>query len=219
MIARFFSILLLGSAWFASVFTATAETTSATVIEATPAISSAADPVSTETSVNQDPTTTATQLNHRATSPAELQEATTSTGAIADSTSPALASKQPGPEAAPRDKGSSVTLPSGVIYKDLKVGDGPETTGGQTLVLHYTLKLADGKVADSSRTNLLPEPFTFTPGAGEAIPGFEQGVAGMRVGGRRLIEIPPAMGYGEKGTRAIPPGSTLFFDIELLGAK
>ncbi|MGI8905876.1 MAG: FKBP-type peptidyl-prolyl cis-trans isomerase [Candidatus Sumerlaeaceae bacterium] len=115
--------------------------------------------------------------------------------------------------------GTSVTLTSGVSYKDLVIGTGAEPTSTSELAVHYTLRLQNGKVADSSRTRLIPTPFKFTPGAGKTIPGMDEGVGGMRLGGRRLITIPPSQGYGAKGSGSVPPNATLEFDVELVGIK
>ncbi len=99
--------------------------------------------------------------------------------------------------------------------QDLTVGEGPEAAPGQRVQVHYTGWLEDGTRFDSSLDR--NEPFAFSLGAGQVIPGWDQGVAGMRVGGRRRLTIPPALGYGSRGAGGvIPPDATLVFEVELL---
>lgn len=103
-------------------------------------------------------------------------------------------------------------------WTDEVVGDGPEAIPGRDVTVHYTGTLLDGSTFDSSRSRV--QPFTFRLGAGRVIAGWEQGVEGMRVGGRRTLRIPPRLGYGRRGSPpVIPPNATLVFDIELLGVK
>jgi FKBP-type peptidyl-prolyl cis-trans isomerase FkpA len=112
-----------------------------------------------------------------------------------------------------------------LIKQDTRVGTGAEATAGRTVVVHYTGWLYDesrtdhkGAKFDSSRDR--NEPFPFTLGAGEVISGWDQGVAGMKVGGQRMLTIPPDMGYGARGAGGvIPPNATLLFDVELLEVK
>jgi len=104
---------------------------------------------------------------------------------------------------------------SGLKYYDILEGDGrlPET--GQTVVVHYTGWLEDGTKFDSSLDR--NQPFSFQIGAGMVIQGWDEGVASMKVGGKRQLVIPPELGYGETGSGGtIPPGATLIFDVELL---
>jgi peptidylprolyl isomerase len=113
-----------------------------------------------------------------------------------------------------------VTLPSGLKYRDSVVGKGAEAKPGQMVDVHYTgwldLDGKRGKKFDSSRDR--GQPFTFKLGAGQVIVGWDEGVAGMRVGGKRTLIVPPPLGYGEQGSGgSIPGGSTLQFDVELLG--
>ena len=105
--------------------------------------------------------------------------------------------------------------PSGLAYEDKKVGTGAAATSGKTVSVHYTGWLPDGTKFDSSRDR--NEPFDFPLGAGHVIAGWDEGVSGMKVGGRRLLVIPPNLGYGPAGTGPIPPNATLVFDVELLG--
>lgn len=102
--------------------------------------------------------------------------------------------------------------------EDMKKGTGAEATSGKSVSVHYTGWLTDGKKFDSSVDR--GQPFEFTLGAGQVIKGWDQGVAGMKVGGKRKLTIPPTLGYGERGAGgAIPPNATLVFDVELLGVK
>lgn len=101
----------------------------------------------------------------------------------------------------------------GLTYVELECGDGEEAATGDSVTVHYTGKLQDGTEFDSSVGG---EPFTFTLGNGLVIQGWEQGVPGMRVGGRRELTIGPELGYGEAGYGPIPPNATLTFEIELL---
>lgn len=105
----------------------------------------------------------------------------------------------------------------GLVIEDLHVGTGAEVRGGARVSVHYTGTLVDGHVFDSSRAR---EPFSFTAGGGQVIQGFERGLRGMRVGGRRRVTIPPALGYGDRGhPPAIPERATLVFDLELIAVE
>ena len=113
------------------------------------------------------------------------------------------------------DPASLTSLPSGLRYQDLSSGQGAEATSGSTAVVHYTGWLPSGKKFDSSRD--AGQPFAFRIGAGQVIAGWDEGVAGMKVGGRRKLVIPAELGYGAAGAPpVIPPNSTLVFDVELL---
>jgi FKBP-type peptidyl-prolyl cis-trans isomerase len=102
-----------------------------------------------------------------------------------------------------------------LVIEDLKVGDGAEARAGQQVTVHYVGTLTDGKKFDSSRDR--GKGFGFKLGAGQVIQGWDQGVAGMKVGGLRKLTIPPHLAYGERGfPGAIPPNSTLVFEVELL---
>ena len=106
------------------------------------------------------------------------------------------------------------TTPSGLQYHDEQVGTGAEARAGDHVVVHYTGTLTDGKKFDSSRDR--GQPFHFPLGEGRVIRGWDEGVAGMKVGGRRRLVIPPELGYGSRGVGPIPANSTLVFDVELL---
>ena len=100
--------------------------------------------------------------------------------------------------------------------EDQIVGDGDEATAGQTVEVHYTGWLTDGTKFDSSHDR--NETFSFKLGAGQVIAGWDQGVAGMKIGGSRKLTIPSDMGYGERGAGGvIPPNATLVFKVELIG--
>ncbi|MGB8437024.1 MAG: FKBP-type peptidyl-prolyl cis-trans isomerase [Burkholderiales bacterium] len=111
---------------------------------------------------------------------------------------------------------STNTNPSGLIIEELAIGDGPEATAGQSVTVHYTGWLTDGTKFDSSKDR--NDPFEFPLGARHVIAGWDEGVQGMKVGGRRKLTIPPSLGYGARGAgRVIPPNATLVFEVELLG--
>ncbi|MBX2866195.1 MAG: FKBP-type peptidyl-prolyl cis-trans isomerase [Leptolyngbyaceae cyanobacterium MAG.088] len=107
------------------------------------------------------------------------------------------------------------TTDSGLMYEDLEVGTGALPTKGQAVTVHYTGTLENGEKFDSSRDR--NRPFSFTIGVGQVIKGWDEGVATMRVGGRRKLVIPPDLGYGTRGAGGvIPPNATLIFDVELI---
>ncbi len=106
-------------------------------------------------------------------------------------------------------------LPTELTASDEVVGTGAEAKAGDTVSVLYTGMLPDGSVFDASVRHG-NEPFTFTLGAGSVIPGWDQGLVGMKEGGKRRLIIPPAMAYGDKDLGVIPPNSTLIFDVELL---
>ena len=110
--------------------------------------------------------------------------------------------------------GASQITSSGLKITELVLGDGQEATPGTSVSVNYKGTLDDGKEFDSSYGR---GPFEFSLGAGMVITGWEEGVAGMKVGGKRKLIIPPDLGYGSRSMGSIPPNSTLIFDIELLG--
>jgi len=114
-------------------------------------------------------------------------------------------------------------MPDGLKYTDTKTGDGATAKAGNKVSVHYTGWLSDngakGKKFDSSVDR--GQPFQFTLGAKQVIAGWDEGVAGMKVGGKRTLNIPPELGYGARGTPGgpIPPNATLVFDVELVAVK
>ena len=115
--------------------------------------------------------------------------------------------------------GNPTKTASGLEYWDIKAGTGAVATKGQQVRVHYTGWLTDGKKFDSSVDR--GQPFVFPLGGGRVIKGWDEGVAGMKVGGKRQLRISPDLGYGARGTPGgpIPPNATLIFDVELLGTQ
>ncbi|MBW4054196.1 MAG: FKBP-type peptidyl-prolyl cis-trans isomerase [Proteobacteria bacterium] len=111
--------------------------------------------------------------------------------------------------------GKTVTTASGLKYIDIVVGKGASPTAGKQVTVHYTGTLENGKKFDSSVDR--HQPFSFTIGVGQVIPGWDEGVMTMKVGGKRKLIIPAKLGYGSRGAGGvIPPNATLLFDVELL---
>ena len=112
------------------------------------------------------------------------------------------------------EAGKATTTDSGLIFLDLAVGEGQEATPGSTVTVNYTGTLENGEQFD---TSIGRAPFTFPLGAGRVIKGWDEGVAGMKVGGKRKLTIPPELGYGSRGAgNVIPANATLIFEVELL---
>jgi len=131
--------------------------------------------------------------------------------------------KKPAAPSAPEKKSESkmTKTPSGLQYEDTKVGTGASPQKGQTCVMHYTGWLwengAKGSKFDSSVDR--GKPFEFPLGQGRVIKGWDEGVATMKVGGKRRLIVPAGLGYGDRGTGPIPGGATLIFDVELLEVR
>jgi peptidylprolyl isomerase len=146
----------------------------------------------------------------------------------AQSQSPAPAAKTPSssqkgattPKAGvthPKPAVQMTTTPSGLQYRDLLVGKGPQPKAGDTVVVNYTGRFLSGKIFD---TSVGKQPFKFRLGRGEVIKGWDEGVASMHVGGKRKLVIPAGLAYGSTGyPGVIPPNSKLVFVVELLGVK
>jgi len=116
------------------------------------------------------------------------------------------------------NRGRGTTTPSGLQYRDEKVGTGESPKPGQSVTVHYTGRLDNGVIFDSSVER--NQPFTFQIGKGVVIKGWDEGVMSMKVGGKRQLTIPASLGYGAQGSPpTIPPNATLTFDVELLGVK
>lgn len=123
---------------------------------------------------------------------------------------PAYAAKDAG-----KGAGKIVTTASGLKYRDVVVGKGASPKAGKQVTVHYTGTLQNGKKFDSSVDR--KEPFSFVIGVGQVIPGWDEGVMTMKVGGKRKLIIPSQLGYGPRGAGSdIPPNATLLFDVELL---
>lgn len=114
----------------------------------------------------------------------------------------------------------SVPLPytvGNLIVEDKTLGEGAAAAAGDRIAVHYVGQLSDGTVFDSSVESDIP--FVFTLGRGEVILGWDQGIVGMRPGGRRVLTIPPELGYGESGVGPIPPNATLIFEVALVAIE
>ncbi|MSQ29000.1 MAG: FKBP-type peptidyl-prolyl cis-trans isomerase [Dehalococcoidia bacterium] len=161
---------------------------------------------------------------------AATQRVTTATTTTAPATTPSgAASVTPAatapdatvssnPPGVPPLAGAVQRTSSGLAYVDEVVGTGTSPAAGQAVNVQYTGWLATGQKFDSSRDR--NQPFTFTLGRSQVIAGWDEGVASMKVGGKRRLIVPPALGYGARGSPgAIPPNATLIFDVELLGIR
>ena len=113
---------------------------------------------------------------------------------------------------------TSIKTASGLVIEDLVVGDGAAAAAGQKVSVHYTGWLQNGTKFDSSKDR--GEPLVFSLGRGQVIRGWDEGVNGMKVGGKRKLTIPPDLGYGARGAGGvIPPNAALLFEVELLGVR
>ena len=111
-----------------------------------------------------------------------------------------------------------VVTPSGLKYTDLRVGEGDEASSGKIVEVHYIGWLEDGIRFDSTRDH--NRPLTFRLGAGDVLKGWDEGLAGMKVGGKRRLVIPPGLGFGKEGVGSVvPPNAVLYYEFELLGVR
>ena len=114
--------------------------------------------------------------------------------------------------------GKETVTPSGVKYTDLRIGEGSEAATGKIVEVHYIGWLEDGTKFDSSRDR--DRPFTFRLGAGDALKGWDEGLLGMKVGGKRKLVIPPELGFGKQGVGSVvPPNAVLLYEFELLAVR
>jgi peptidylprolyl isomerase len=164
------------------------------------------------------PTETATEAPTEAPTEAATEAPTDAAGAIKQGDAGVKVSGKLGAE--PKitvPKGG--TAPTGLMIKDIKKGTGPKATAGQSVDMQYSgVLFQDGTKFDAS-WDRGGQPFTFTLGAGMVIPGWDQGIAGMQKGGRRLLIIPPELGYGAQGSGPIPPNAPLVFVVDLDAIK
>ena len=168
---------------------------------------SASQTSASQTSAGETATTTAAER------PAKLPRGALFAEADAEQKAEQQQQQEQQPQASKR-----VTTETGLQYEDMVVGNGPQPQGGQTVTVHYTGWLTNGTKFDSSVDK--GQPFQFVLGAREVIRGWDEGVATMRVGGKRRLFVPPDLGYGDRGAGGvIPPGATLVFDVELLGIQ
>ncbi len=151
--------------------------------------------------------------------PATTSADTTNTSNTTDSSTTAAVTSTPFASGIPQLTGTPIKTADGLQYIDTKVGDGAEAKAGQTVSVNYTGYLAaNGKKFDSSVDKGVPFPFPL--GTGRVIKGWDEGVAGMKVGGKRRLIVPPNLGYGAGGyPPVIPANATLVFDVELLSVQ
>ena len=146
------------------------------------------------------------------------------------SSSPDISQSGTASDTSTQSQAPAATAPAGptsLTMQDVSVGTGAEAKSGDTVVVEYTGKLADGTVFDSTSMHgnqVMPGcdkagQFCFILGAGQVIPGWDQGIAGMKVGGERTLVIPPSLAYGSQGVGPIPPNATLTFDVKLVAVK
>jgi len=151
----------------------------------------------------------------------ESQTSSTSSGSSTATTGGSAAAEAPATANATTPAGGAgeITMPNGLKYEDLVVGGGAEAKSGSDVKVHYTGTFPDGREFDSSRNGGQPYPFRL--GAGQVIRGWDEGVVGMRVGGKRKLTIPSELAYGRRGAAGgvIPPDATLLFDVELVDVR
>lgn len=123
----------------------------------------------------------------------------------------------PSPQAVATSSGKIITMDNGLQIQDEVVGTGAEAVAGKKVTVNYVGTLIDGTKFDSSYDH--GTPFSFNIGAGEVIVGWDQGLSGMKVGGKRKLVIPPSLGYGSQAVGPIPANSTLVFEVELLSVE
>jgi len=156
--------------------------------------------------------------NQSSTTESSATSTSTSATATPSTTTPSTTESAPPATATTENAdGKEITMPNGIKYVDLKVGDGTLAESGMTIAAHYTGWLTNGTKFDSSLDR--GQPYSFKLGTGQVIRGWDEGIKGMRVGGKRKLTIPPNLGYGESGMGPIPPNSTLVFEVELVDAK
>jgi FKBP-type peptidyl-prolyl cis-trans isomerase len=129
---------------------------------------------------------------------------------VSDNFMPAAPGKQ-------TEKMNNATDSKELKIEDIKIGEGQEVKSGDNIVIHYLGTLTDGTKFDSSYDR--GQPFETQIGVGQVIKGWDEGVVGMKVGGKRKLTIPPDLGYGSQSAGSIPPNSTLIFEVELVGIK
>jgi FKBP-type peptidyl-prolyl cis-trans isomerase len=138
--------------------------------------------------------------------------------ASAQTAKPRASASKPSASKAGATAPKPVVTPSGLQYWDLKTGTGAEAVKGKTVLVTYVGRFTNGKVFDSSPDP--KKPFSVKLGAGDVIKGWDEGIAGMKVGGKRKLQIPPQLAYGAKGyPGVIPPNSTLVFEVGLVAVK
>ncbi|HZE27025.1 MAG TPA: FKBP-type peptidyl-prolyl cis-trans isomerase [Terriglobales bacterium] len=149
--------------------------------------------------------------------PSVLAQSGSSQSGTAKKSTNTAGAKSPAAGGPTKVAGEGTQTASGLQYWDIKVGTGAEAQKGQKVKVHYTGWLTNGKKFDSSVGGA---PFPFRIGAGDVIKGWDEGVAGMKIGGQRQLRIPPGLAYGAKGYPGlIPPNSTLIFDVQLVGVQ
>lgn len=213
------SKLAIGIAIFALAMTAASaqDSTTQTTPPATPPATTAKKPIAKKPATAASTAAKSTATKSTATKPATATKSTTKTATTGKT---AVRKKAPvtkvDPNAPTPVKGEGITTPTGLQYWDIKPGTGATAAAGQKVEVQYTGWLTDGHKFDSSVGT--GRNFAFMLGQGQVIKGWDEGVAGMKVGGKRQLKIPPQLAYGDRGfPGAIPAGSTLIFDVQLMG--